>query len=57
MTIYAVFINWKKGVEETLNEYYESIMLGTVVAKMPPMPSIVGPKPFSAKQSRLMWLP
>lgn len=53
MTTYVVFVNRKKRFDETLNEYYESITLGTVDTKSAPQALNVGSETFHREKIAL----
>ena len=53
MTTYVVFVNRKKRFDETLNEYYESITLGTVDTKSAPQALNIGAETFHREKIAL----
>lgn len=53
MTTYIVFVNRKKRAEETLNDYYQAITLGTVEAPSAPKGLKLGAQTFRRNQATL----
>lgn len=53
MTTYIVFVNRKKRAEETLNDYYQAITLGTVEAPNAPKGLKLGAQTFRRNQGTL----
>lgn len=53
MTTYIVFLNRKKRAEETLNDYYQAITLGTVEAPNAPKGLKLGAQTFQRNQGTL----
>jgi hypothetical protein len=53
MTTYIVYINRKKRPNETLNDYYQAITLGTVDASNAPQGLKLGAQTFRRNQGTL----
>ena len=53
MATYIVYLNRKKRAEETLNDYYQAITLGTVEAPNAPQGLKLGAQTFRRNQGTL----